>query len=101
MAPTNATGQNLLSQLKVIAETSVGNSVACPLGRIAIKLDEETREALFDALRSEASTMSIYNALKQEGIAISRESITKHRKCFTEPNDKKCLCYPNNTETNK
>lgn len=101
MTETPKTSKNLLSQLKVITETSFGDSAACPLGRIARKLDEETREALITALRSEATTMDIYKALKQEGIAISRQNITKKRQCFKAPNDKQCECYPNNTETHK
>ena len=101
MTGTPASGKSLLSQLKNITETSVGASAACPLGRIARKLDDETRDALFSALRSEATTMDIHKALKQEGIAIARQNLGKQRQCFTSPNDKNCKCYPNNTETHK
>lgn len=101
MTQTNATGKTLLSQLKAITETSVGESAACPLGRIMRKLDDETREALVTALRSEASTMDIYKALSEEGFAIARQNIAKKRECFTSPGDGKCLCYPNNTENMK
>lgn len=101
MADKAATSNTLLSQLKVIAEKSVGEGAGCPLGRIMHKLDEETRQALVGALRSEASTMDIFKALQNEGFAIARQNIGNKRECFTSPNDKNCLCYPNNTETIK
>jgi hypothetical protein len=101
MTETPTTSKNLLSQLKTITETSVGNGAPCPLGRVAQKLDEETRDALIKALRSEATTKDIHKALKQEGISIARQNIGKQRQCFTAPNDKQCKCYPNNTETHK
>lgn len=99
MTKSAATSNNLTNQLKVIAKKSIGNSASCPLGRIIRKLDEETRQALVEALRSEATTMDIAKALKSEGLAIARQNISKKRECFTSPSDKNCLCYPNNTET--
>lgn len=101
MTQTQATGKNLLSQLKVIAENSIGESAACPLGRVMRKLDDETRQALVQAVRSEAPTIAIFKALQEEGFSIARQNIANKRSCFTTPGDKNCLCYPNNTETIK
>lgn len=101
MTKSAATSNNLTEQLKVIAEKSVGQGAGCPLGRIMHKLDEETRQALVYALRSEATTMDIFKALQNEGFAIARQNISKKRECFISPKDKNCLCLPNNTETIK
>ncbi len=70
----------------------------CRIGEIYAQLDKETGDALIRALQSGAPTMSIHRAIREEGFALSRDTLTTHRKCFRSPTDTACLCFPNNME---
>ena len=72
---------------------------SCRIGEIHKQLDADTGQALLRALQSEATTRSIHLALKEEGFAVSRETVMARRKCFKNPTDAQCECFPNNTET--
>lgn len=63
----------------------------CKFGAIWIDQDEETQQALTDALRSGASTLDITRALNQDGIAIRREFLGEKRRCFNDPEIICCL----------
>lgn len=65
----------------------------CKLGRIIAGLDEETAEALIQAMKSDITTMSLTRALNSEGISIGREFLGEKRNtCFKDPESAKSCC---------
>lgn len=80
----------LADTLKSLADTSKNNAL-CKFGKIFMGLDEETREALDSALRSEASTMDISRALNDDGLHIRREFLGEKRRCFNDLATTCCL----------
>ena len=76
----------------VLQTISVGRSnKLCKLGEIYRSLDDETQEALSEALKSEAPTMDICRALKSEGISVGREFLGSKRACFKNADPTCCL----------
>jgi hypothetical protein len=62
---------------------SPGRERDCKLGNIIKSLDGETAAILVEALKSDASTMGLVRALKDEGIPVSREYLGEKRNtCF-------------------
>lgn len=57
----------------------------CTMLKILETLDDEDRQALENTMASAASTRGIHRALAEEGIEVSRDSITLHR-------EKRCRC---------
>jgi len=90
--------KNLLTQLSELSKTV---SAPCPIGKLAKKVDEETRYALINALQSDASSSAIHRALHAEGFSISRHTIDMKRKCFKSDTHKECACFPNNLGVSK
>lgn len=86
---------NLSERLKTLTTQSVGLSAPCPVGRIATLMDEETKQAFFQAMKSEAATMAIHKALAAEGIGIARNALAKHRQCFKDKQHE-CKCFNQN-----
>jgi hypothetical protein len=56
------------------------NDEFCPVGKLIIGLDEETKQAFYSALSSNASTRDIHNALIASGYKIGRDTVSAHRK---------------------
>ena len=77
-----------------LASLTVQSAGQCALGRLANELDEETREALFAAMRSSASSNSICNSLREAGYIIARSTVVQKRACFTSAGSSRCECYP-------
>jgi hypothetical protein len=63
----------------------------CKFGEIYMSLDAETQEALSSAMVSEASTMAICRALKDEGHPIGREHLGSKRDCFKSADENCCI----------
>lgn len=95
MTSHDQTGSSLSAKLNGLAASSI--SAPCRIGEIHAQLDKETGDALIRALQSAAPTMSIHRAIREEGISISRGTLTDRRKCFQSPTDGDCKCFPNNT----
>lgn len=95
MTGHDQTGSSLSAKLNSLA--AAASTAACRIGEIHSQLDKETGEALIRALQSGAPTLSIHRAIREEGFALSRDTVTTHRKCFQKPTDTQCLCFPNNT----
>lgn len=71
---------------------SHGRERDCKLGNIIKSLDDETAVMLVEALKSEASTMGLVRALKDEGIHLSREYLGEKRNtCFKAGSPSCCL----------
>jgi len=81
--------ENLLS---LSSNESAG---ACVVGKIANSLDEETRQAFFAVMASTASSNSIANTLREEGLVVARSTVVQKRACFTEGGSHMCACFPN------
>lgn len=79
---------NLLS---LSSENSIG---MCAVGKIANSLDEETRQAFFAVMASTASSNSIANTLREEGLVLARSTVVQKRACFTEGGSHMCACFP-------
>jgi len=77
-----------------LASLTVHSAGACAFGRIANDLDDETRQALFDAMRSPASSNSICNSLRESGFNIARSTVVQKRACFTASGSSRCECFP-------
>jgi hypothetical protein len=86
---------NLTERLKTLSAQSVGLTAPCPVGRISALMDDETRQAFFQAMKSEAKTMAIHKALAAEQIGIARKALSDHRQCFRDKQHE-CKCFPNN-----
>lgn len=82
---------SLKDKLKSLSVTSISS---CAFGRIANDLDDETREALFGAMRSSASSNSICNSLRESGFNIARSTVVQKRACFTASGSSRCECFP-------
>lgn len=82
---------SLRDKLNSLTVHSVG---VCSFGKIANELDEETREALFEAMRSSASSNSIANSLREAGYLISRSTVVQKKACFTADGSSRCECFP-------
>jgi hypothetical protein len=80
--------ENLLS---LSSENSIG---LCAVGKIANSLDEETRQAFFAVMASTASSNSIANTLREEGLVVARSTVVQKRACFTEGGSHMCACFP-------
>lgn len=69
-----------------------GREKECKIGNIIRSLDSDTAVVLVEALRSDASTMGIVRALKDEGISLSREYLGEKRNtCFKNSSGMCCL----------
>lgn len=69
-----------------------GRERDCKLGNIINSLDKETAVMLVEALKSDASTMGIVRALKDEGLPVSREYLGEKRNtCFKGGSQNCCL----------
>lgn len=69
-----------------------GRERDCKLGNIINSLDKDTATILVDALKSDASTMGIVRALKDEGLPVSREYLGEKRNtCFKAGSPSCCL----------
>ena len=64
------------------------------VGKIANSLDEETRQAFFAVMASTASSNSIANTLREEGLVLARSTVVQKRACFTEGGSHMCACFP-------
>lgn len=95
MTGHDQTHSSLSAKLNSLAASST--QAPCRIGELYAQLDKETGDALVRAMQSAATTMSIHRAVREEGISISRDTLTTHRKCFRSPTDAQCLCFPNNT----
>jgi hypothetical protein len=84
------------SRLKenLLSLSSSDNAGSCVVGKIANSLDEETRQAFFAVMASTASSNSIANTLREEGLVIARSTIVQKRACFTEGGSHMCACFP-------
>ena len=84
------------SRLKenLISLSSNDNAGACAVGKIANSLDEETRQAFFAVMASTASSNSIANTLREEGLVVARSTVVQKRACFTEGGSHMCACFP-------
>jgi hypothetical protein len=89
---------NLSERLKTLSAQSVGLSAPCPVGRITTLMDTETKQAFFQAMKSEAPTMAIHKALAAENIGIARKALADHRQCFRDK-QQECKCFNTNGET--
>lgn len=67
---------------------------ACVVGTAIEKMDAETREAFEQVMNSEVGDKTISDALKSEGVPISREAIRGHRHCFKPETRSQCKCFP-------
>jgi hypothetical protein len=68
-----------------------GDAGSCRFGRLLNnEIDQETAVVLKSAMKSNASTRSIWLALQGEGIVIDRATVTAARQCFR--GEKSCSC---------
>jgi hypothetical protein len=83
----------LRDSLQKLMNNPHGSGRECKIGNIINSLDKETAKILIDALKSDASTMGLVRALKDEGLPVSREYLgEKRNECFKgEGNSKCCL----------
>ena len=59
----------------------------CPVARVCSELDAEEADMFTRLLgMNQISTRSLHHALRSEGVSISRDSITRHRRHM-------CVCY--------
>lgn len=82
---------SLKDKLETLTIASVAN---CAFGRLANELDDETKDALFAAMRSSASANSICNSLREAGFNIARSTLVQKRACFTAAGSSRCGCFP-------
>jgi len=66
----------------------------CRVGEVVQTMDDDTREAFGQVMSSEVGDKTISDALKTEGVLISREAIRGHRHCFREETRDQCKCFP-------
>lgn len=71
---------------------TLSTSKNCAVGNVMEKMDDETKLAFMEAMRSSAGDKSIANALTSEGLKISREAIALRRECFAEETQDRCQC---------
>lgn len=67
---------------------------ACVVGEVMETMDTESRAAFREIMKSAVGDNTISNALKSEGIQLSREAIRRHRGCFDPKTSAHCKCYP-------
>ena len=66
----------------------------CRVGEVVQTMDAETKDAFGQIMVSEVGDKTISDALKTEGIFLSREAIRGHRHCFREETKDQCKCFP-------
>lgn len=66
----------------------------CRIGEIFKTMDAETSEAFQAVMASEIGHKTIADALRTEGILVSRESIRNARPCFKKETKNQCKCFP-------
>lgn len=83
-------GDTLLKDvLQALLSKSGGES--CRFGRLMRdELDQETADVLASAMRSKASTRSIWLALRADGHTVDRATVTSARQCFR--GESQCRC---------
>jgi len=67
---------------------------ACVVGEAMEAMDNESRTAFREIMKSTVGDNTISVALKSEGIQLSREAIRRHRDCFDPKTSANCKCYP-------
>lgn len=81
----------LSDSLQKLMKSPTGTGKDCKLGTIINSLDKETSAILTEALSSNASTMGLVRALKEEGIYLSREYLGEKRtQCFKSSGSNAC-----------
>lgn len=85
-------GMVLRETLQQLLSDPSGRLKQCKLGTIINSQDSETKAIFIEALKSDASTMSLVRALKEEGIFLSREYLGEKRSnCFRGDGASCCL----------
>lgn len=74
---------------------------SCVVGEAVMGMDTETRNAFEQIMCSPVGDYLIANALKSEGIAISREAIHARRECFNPESQMNCKCFPKTKKVTK
>ena len=84
-------GANLLKDsLKALAVKAEDNP-PCRIGQLIKEFDPETAEAFVSAMRSPASSRSIWSALRESEVTVDRAAIDKARACFKGKKECHCL----------
>lgn len=85
---------SLRARLNVLSSETPATG-GCVVGKMANGLDDETRQAFFDAMTSGASTSSIVAALREFGLNPSETTMrTTRRRCFSGNGSHLCTCFP-------
>lgn len=67
----------------------------CTLAKCYESMDTETKEAFSAVCSSAAFTTDIAKALRADGHPISRDIVSRKRKCFTNQNSECCMIEGN------
>ncbi len=67
------------------------NGNLCSLARAYQKMDSETQVIFLEVMASAAFTSDIARALRSDGIACSRDTLSRKRKCFKMQNPECCM----------
>jgi len=87
--------KDMLLKLKDDAGETKG---LCTLAKCYNSMDTETKEAFVAVCNSAAFTTEIAKALRADGHPISRDILTRKRKCFTNQNSECCMIEGNRTK---
>lgn len=63
----------------------------CGIARAFEGMDDETREIFLEVMNGPAFTTDIAKALRADGIPISRDTLSRKRKCFKKENAECCM----------
>lgn len=74
---------------KLIGLTSIK---LCSIGAAVEKMDAETRTAFEECMRSSVGHKTIADALRSEGLRVSRDAVRERRKCFVKETESQCRC---------
>jgi|688.fasta_scaffold187968_2 hypothetical protein len=69
----------------------------CTLAKCYKSMDEETQVAFVDVCKSAAFTTDISRALRADGHPVSRDILSRRRKCFTTGNPECCMLVQKGT----
>jgi len=69
----------------------------CNIAKCYKSMDSDTQIAFVDVCNSSAFTTDIARALRADGHRISRDSLSRRRKCFTSGNPECCMSIQEET----
>lgn len=81
----------LKDELLRLKKDSGSDRKFCGIAKAFQEMDDETKTVFLEVMASPAFTTDIAKALRADGFPISRDTLSRKRKCFKKENTECCM----------